>query len=728
MKECPQCGRCEDDLLGNCPEDHSLLEASLQGPRLIDGKYLLLRCLGKGGMGSVYLARHVELQKDFALKLILRSALSDAQYLVRFRNEAKALGKLQHPNIVQVTDYGVDDRDGGLPYLVMEYLRGRTLRQFLSEHGPLDIAQATPLLQAIASALDYAHSCGVLHRDLNPKNVFLVDGEEPGAQARILDFGLARIIGEPYSGRKGSPSPPEPAEPAVRPEDVTRTLVAAEKPTKEYEPQPHEDQGLTEAGVIMGTPGYIPPEIGRGRGATKASDIYSFGVIMYEMVVGKRPDPAGTASAANPALPQELNVALLGPLDDDPEKRPSRAMEALQDLKEAFARYRFGLWRRTEIPKRIGLAIGLTLALGLLFAGLSRLPPFIGLENRLYDLRLRSLPPQPPLDSMVLLSIDEATLQEDPELLVNKADEMGTLLQRVLDAGAKGVAFDFLLPTSWGASQSFAGLVLKNQDRLVLASYIKDDGGLLGTECLQGLTMAALGSEENVTRLFGFLNMQPDSDGLIRRARAGFRAQDGRSVLSLSAKAYRLLTGTELTGNRLLRPAWIDYSADWTKFRKISWKDVNGFLDRSPEAFSGKVVFVGGEYDASQDFHRVPKRPGFPGELSGLLIQALMLNTWLQNRPFQEVGRFAAFVPALLIFLLFSAALLTQAKALWPALLSFVFLGGYAFAAVLLFRHSRQLIFFGTPLILTVLGLFAVFIMRHRLSFVEKPQAKGRRT
>jgi serine/threonine protein kinase len=728
MKECPQCGRCEDDQVANCPEDHSPLETSLAGPRLIDGKYLLLRCLGKGGMGSVYLARHVELQKDFALKLILRSALSDPQYLVRFRTEAKALGKLRHPHIIQVTDYGVDEREGGLPYLVMEYLRGRTLRQYLGEHGPLDIGQAAPLLHSIASALDYAHSCGVLHRDLNPKNVFLVDGEDAGSQARILDFGLARIVGERHpKGDEARPPLPSSGAPTSRSEEVTRTLVTSERAAEEEGAGLQDDGALTEAGVVMGTPGYIPPEIMRGGAATKASDIYSFGVIMYELIVGQKPLPGEIASDANPSLPPDLDAAFLGPLSDDPERRPPGAAEALKILQSAFARSRFKLWRRTEVPKRIGLAFGLTLVLALLFVGLKGLAPLSSLENLLFDLRLRTLPPRPPADSMILLSIDEATLQEDPTLLVNKADEMGTLLQRVLDAGAKGVAFDFLLPESWGASESFARLVLKNQDRLALAGYIKDDGGLLGLECLQGLTMAALGSEENALRLFGFLNMRPDPDGRIRRAVAGFKTRDGRAILSLPAKAYRLLTGRDPVERQPAPRTWIDYSADWTKFRKIPWKDLSGVLAESPTAFSRKVVFVGGEYEASQDSHRVPKRPGSPDELSGLLIQALILNTWLQDKPFREVSGFASLFPALLVFLLFSAAVLIRPKAALPTVILFVLLSGYVLGAFLLFSHSRRLVFFGTPLIMIILGISAVFIIRRGLSFLEKPEAEGRR-
>ena len=723
MKECPQCGRCEDDQLGNCPEDRSLLQPSLSGPRLIDGKYLLLRCLGKGGMGSVYLARHVELQKNFALKLILHSALSDPQYLVRFRNEAKALGKLEHPNIVQVTDYGIDDRDGGLPYLVMECLRGRTLRHFLGEHGPLDIGQAAPLLHSIASGLDYAHACGVLHRDLNPKNVFLVEGEEPESQVRILDFGLARVIGEPVPRKEEIPAQVVVNPPPLPLTDVTRTLMSAEKPAERDECPIEKSEGLTEAGVIMGTPGYIAPEILRGLGATNASDIYSFGVIMYEMLVGKRPDPGGTPSSASPSIPRELDPPLLSPLKEEPAERPQKAIDALQGLQNSYAWYRYRQWRRTEVPKRAGVAIALTLVLALLFIVFEGLPPFANFESFLYDLRLRTLPPRAPTDSLILLSIDEATLQADPTLLVNKADEMGVLLQRVIDAGAQGVALDFILPASWAGSESFAKLVLNNQERLVLASYIKEDGSLLGMECLQGLTMAAIGSEAQAERLFGFLNMRPDPDGRIRRAWPGFKSENGKTILSLPAKAFRLLTGADMTGKLMEQPSWIDYTADWTRFQKIPWKDLRDVLGQRPEAFNQKMVLVGGEYEASQDFHRIPQRPKSQAELSGLLIQTLTLNTWLQDRPFHEVNRFVGFLPTAIIVLLFTTLILTHARAVPPALVLFFLLCLYVFLSVFLFRWSRQLVFFGTPFLFSLFAVIAVFFIRRRLNFMERPAA-----
>ena len=166
MKECPICRACWDDDVDCCPDDGRTLEASLEGSRLIDGKYLLERCLGKGAMGSVYRARHKDLQKIFALKLIRRHRLQSPDSLSRFRVEARALGKLQHPNIVQVTDYGVDPRSGGVPYLIMEHLEGMTLADRVSQKKNLPLDEALPIAEAIAAAVDYAHGCGILHRDL----------------------------------------------------------------------------------------------------------------------------------------------------------------------------------------------------------------------------------------------------------------------------------------------------------------------------------------------------------------------------------------------------------------------------------------------------------------------------------------------------------------------------------------------------------------------------------
>src|SRR5262245_7102990 len=134
MKECPSCGLCEDDVQEVCPQDGSQLRQGLAGSRIISGRYRLDKVLGSGGMGVVYEALHVGLHRRFAVKLMKSN---DRHFLNRFRIEAEALGKLKHPNIVDVSDSGVDPRNGGLAYVVMEFLQGRTLSQYCRAVGPL---------------------------------------------------------------------------------------------------------------------------------------------------------------------------------------------------------------------------------------------------------------------------------------------------------------------------------------------------------------------------------------------------------------------------------------------------------------------------------------------------------------------------------------------------------------------------------------------------------------
>ena len=142
--------------------------------QLIDGKYELRRALGRGGMGVVYLAYHRGLQREVALKVI-KPTRQGSEFLARFRAEATALGRLRHPHIVDVTDFGVDPRGTGMPYLVMEHLAGVTLDRALHS-GRMSLADGLPVLSAIASAIDFAHEHGILHRDIKPENVFLSQG------------------------------------------------------------------------------------------------------------------------------------------------------------------------------------------------------------------------------------------------------------------------------------------------------------------------------------------------------------------------------------------------------------------------------------------------------------------------------------------------------------------------------------------------------------------------
>jgi CHASE2 domain-containing sensor protein len=303
---------------------------------------------------------------------------------------------------------------------------------------------------------------------------------------------------------------------------------------------------------------------------------------------------------------------------------------------------------------------------------------------------------------------------------------MGLLLQRVFNAGARGIALDFLLPESWGRSESFARLILLNQDRFILASYIKEDGRLLGTECLNGLVMAALGSEERAAALFGFLNVPPDRDGRIRRVDLGYDDPNGRRLLSMPVKAYRLLTSKSPAAEQLDRPLRLDFSTDWTAFRRISWKDLSISVDQRPDVFLNKMVFIGGEYEGSQDLHRIPKRPGFPDEISGLLVQALALDTLIQNTNIRQVPAFLALLPPALLFLAFSALLFIRPKAVPTAAAFSLLLLGYISWAIFSFIRDRQLVPIGTPLAVLLLSLASSVFIRRKLTFLTKPRARGR--
>jgi serine/threonine protein kinase len=727
MKECPSCGLCWDDDQVRCPKDDQHLEPSLEGSRIIDGKYILERYLGSGAMGSVYRARHKDLQKIFALKLIRVRHLHKLDYLDRFRVEARALGKLQHPNIVQVSDYGIDSRNGDIPYLVMEYLEGITLDCYLKQKEFLQMSQVLPIAESIAGAIDYAHGCGVLHRDLKLQNIFLI-GDPSESLVKILDFGLARIADEHVLQEKKSiPAPPPMGEEQRSSEEKPGTLTIVVNLGGDTLELPAEERTkLTQAGSLIGTLGYIAPEILRGGEAGPASDVFSFGVLIYEMLVGNKPFDMNYSKPLRPSLlrptvPPELDSVLLTPLEPNPILRPSKAMDVVRRLKQAFSLYRYRVWRAREVPRRIGLAAIVTLALLLLFGVLQRVPFVREVESSLADLRLQFLPSRPPDERIVLLSIDEATLQADPTLLTDKADEMGDRLQRIMDRHPLGVEIDFLLPERWNQSQAFAKFLLRNQGTLILASYFTKDGGVLGSEPLQGLIMAALGSQERVERLLGFVNVAPDEDGRIRKASLGFKKKDGTWMCSMPARAFQLMTARDAPSPGGESPFRIDFSIDWHQYRRVSWKDLPRLLDEQPDFFRGKFVFVGGEYEGSQDYHRIPLRPGEKaGDVSGMTLQALALDTLLHNRPVRDVpsGLVVLFigVAAMLVSFVF----LVRPKISMPLLVWAGITAVYLLLSVVLAFGRRLLLPAGLPLFLLAFGLFVVLALRRKLSFVTK--------
>jgi len=212
------------------------------------GRYRILEQLGEGGMAIVYKAYDTRLERDVAVKIIRRGAFPPDQLshiLKRFEREAKALAKLSHPNIVRVLDYG--DHEGS-PYLVMEYLPGGTLKYRLGT--PIPWQDAVQLLIPIANALEYAHEHKIIHRDIKPSNILLAEKGQP----MLTDFGIAKIL------------------------------------------EVQETSALTGSSMVVGTPEYMAPEQWTGQ-TTAQSDIYSLGVVFYEMVTGRRPYEADTPAA-----------------------------------------------------------------------------------------------------------------------------------------------------------------------------------------------------------------------------------------------------------------------------------------------------------------------------------------------------------------------------------------------------------------------------------------------
>src|ERR1044072_3190084 len=255
MLHCPTCGRHYPAELEICPEDQTPLQADstvagapvdpLLGHTL-DEKYLLEEQLGIGGMGTVYRARHLLIDRPVAVKVLNQRFVEDEAARTRFRREARAAGRLQHANSVTVTDFG--ESHDGYVYLVMELLEGRTLRDVLAKEAPLDVARSVSLMLQIAGAVAAAHEAGIIHRDLKPANIFIVQRADVPAVVKGLDFGIEKPAAESFD------------------DDDPMTL--------------------TQVGAMIGTPRYMSPEQCDGLDLTPAADVYSLGCILYEMLTG----------------------------------------------------------------------------------------------------------------------------------------------------------------------------------------------------------------------------------------------------------------------------------------------------------------------------------------------------------------------------------------------------------------------------------------------------------
>ena len=315
MMECPRCGRCEDPGAALCASDGATLRRG-PTPRVIDNKYRIEQLLGRGGMGAVYRARDMRLDRQVAVKVVRPELLEDNDARRRFRREAQLVARLQHPGIVAIFDFGTLAAGGA--YLVMELVRGEDLRRILHREGRLVPARAVRILAAVCGAIEAAHQQGVLHRDLKPENIVLPGGD---VEAKVLDFGVAKLVED---------RPPAPE---------------ADEGGTEYHAT------LTMAGTIVGTPAYMAPEQLRAETPGPRTDVFALGVIAYEMLSGDLPFSRGAltevilaqARGAQPlasrgaGIPAALDRAVMRALDMEPEGRPASAQAFASEMVASLA-------------------------------------------------------------------------------------------------------------------------------------------------------------------------------------------------------------------------------------------------------------------------------------------------------------------------------------------------------------------------------------------------------
>ena len=299
MLKCPRCGKQYPDHVHVCPLDLTPLRADetvadvVLDPllrRVFEGKYRLDERLGGGGMGTVYRATHLLIDRPVAIKVLSQRFVGDTTAKQRFRREARAAGRMHHPNAVSVTDFGAT-ADGYL-YIVMELLEGQTLRDLLAREAPLDVARVVSIMLQTCAAVSAAHDVGLIHRDLKPANIFIEQRPNTPSVVKVLDFGVAKFAVE-------------------------------EQADDDY-------QTLTQVGAIIGTPRYMSPEQCSGSGSvTPASDVYSLGIILYEMLSGVVPFNAETPLAIALRHVSEPPRPLREIVPDAPEKLAAIAHKAL---------------------------------------------------------------------------------------------------------------------------------------------------------------------------------------------------------------------------------------------------------------------------------------------------------------------------------------------------------------------------------------------------------------
>jgi len=325
---------------------------------VVRGRYRILSQIGRGGMATVYKAEHVHFRELRALKVINPELAQDAKFVRRFTQEGIITRRLQHPNAVRVDD--IDQAEDGVPFIVMEYIEGRSLKDVIKVEGPLPVARVCAIATQVAAALGAAHDLGMVHRDVKPDNIVLVAGGSDSSLAlrqivKVLDFGIAKL----------------------------KEMHAAESVA---------GGSLTGTGMVIGTPQYMSPEQAMGKSGAEIdqrSDIYSLGIVMYEMLTGSLPFDADTATEwvlahvralpkpvrdARPELPipDMLAGLTMRCLEKNPELRPPSAAVLIKELERV----------ESSVPSARGNSSGLCLgATDLLSSSRSALPQGARIES-----------------------------------------------------------------------------------------------------------------------------------------------------------------------------------------------------------------------------------------------------------------------------------------------------------------------------------------------------------
>ena len=307
MKKCPRCGNEYANASTLCPSDGTVLE-KLEDPlvgQTLAEKYRIEELIAEGGMGAVYRGTHVLMDKTVAVKVLHPALAADDKIVARFSREARAASRLSHPHALSVTDFG--ESENGVVFLVMEYLKGQTLKEVIHGEGQMPLPRVIEIVRQICGALEAAHAEGVVHRDLKSDNIMLLD-IGGGDWAKVLDFGIAKIT-----------------------EKVGQ------------------DPALTAPNLIIGTPQYMSPEqCSQAAEIDSRSDIYSFGVILYEMLVGHVPFTGESPTAIMMKHLQEPPPSVLEERKDLPAavgrvvtramaKRPEDRFQTVSELSEELA-------------------------------------------------------------------------------------------------------------------------------------------------------------------------------------------------------------------------------------------------------------------------------------------------------------------------------------------------------------------------------------------------------